>query len=128
MSDSHQPIDHKDDSPAYREQVWRAVSQRVNSDLTPLPADTLLDGTWNVELEMMGNRLPFAKYEFDDGSSVSVTLTVQEDGPTSLVPYHIPDEGRFSLDGEIYHAAMTTRDELVLFNGDQSLVLVATKP
>ncbi len=126
MSDRHIPIDHKDDSPEYRAQVWQAVSQRVGSELTPLPADTTLSGTWNVELEMMGTRIPFAKYEFKEGNAVAITPLTPDSSKTTEETYSVPNDGRMNVYGEVYHVANTASGELVLFNGDQSLVLVAT--
>ncbi|PQO28790.1 hypothetical protein [Blastopirellula marina] len=127
MSDDHQPIDAKDDSPEYRKQVWEAVSQRVESALMPLPTGSSLDGTWKFDLDMLGTRLPFATYAFGQGNSVVISQAMSaSDGPTSET-YRIPSDGRIELAGEVYHAATTTQGELVLFNGDQSLVLVATR-
>lgn len=127
MSEEHIPIDSKDDSAEYRAQVWDAVRQRIGTDLTPLKAAATFDGNWDVEFDMFGTRQPIARYEFGaDGSVTIVTLIGADQTPTSDT-YEVRGEGRMMVSGETYHAATTESGELVLFNGDQSLVMVATK-
>ena len=126
MSEEHLPIDSKDGSAEYRAHVWDAVRQRIGSDLTPLKEGATFDGTWDVEFDMFGTRRPMARYEFGtDGSVTIVTLMGADQTPQSET-YEVRAEGRMMVSGETYYAATTESGELVLFNGDQSLVMVAT--
>jgi hypothetical protein len=127
MSDEHMPIDSKDDSAEYRAQVWAAVRQRVGSHLTPLPRDATFDGTWDVEFDMFGSRQPMFRYDFKDRETVTIITFMGNDQSPHVDRYTVRGEGRLTLSGETYHAATTEDGKLVLFNGDQSLVLVATK-
>jgi hypothetical protein len=127
MSEDHRPIDAKDDTADYRAQVWDAVRQRVGSELVPLPSDIRFDGTWDIELDMFGSRQPMFRYEFHDGGFVMVVSLMGVDQSPQREQYSIRGEGRMEISGETYHAATTEDGRLVLFNGDQSLVLVGSK-
>jgi hypothetical protein len=127
MSKDHRPIDAKDDSADYRAQVWDAVRQRVGSELAPLPSDAKLSGTWDIDFEMFGSRQPMFRYEFHDDGSVTVVSLMGADQSPQTERHSVRGEGRVEISGETYHAATTEDGKLVLFNGDQSLVLVGTK-
>jgi len=127
LADEHVPVDHKDDSAEYRRQVWEAVSQRVGSPLTPLPTGTTFEGKWDVESETFGTRSPILHYEFVSASRMTVALVRGDDTTPREEFYEVGRGGRMSVAGETYHAATTDAGALVLFNGDSSLVLVATR-
>ena len=127
MDSEHIPVDHKDDSAEYRTDVWDAVQQRVGSTLTPLAPDTKFDGVWDVDFDMFGNRQPIFRYEFGPGSTVETVSLQGNDQTPQADSYDVIREGQMSMSGETYNAATTENGELVLFNGDSSLVLVATK-
>jgi hypothetical protein len=126
VSDKHHPIDAKDDTADYRAQVWDAVRQRIGSELTPLNRDAKFSGTWDVEFDMFGTRTPMFRYEFENDSSVTIMTLLSADQSPEREPYAVREAGRMAIGGETYHAATTGDGRLVLFNGDQSLVLVAT--
>jgi hypothetical protein len=127
MSEEHIPIDSKDDAADYRAQVWDAVRQRVGSTLTPLSQDATFDGSWDVEFDMFGSRHPMFRYDFKDQETVTISPLMGNDQSPQTDRYVVRGEGRMSIAGETYHAANTEDGRLVLFNGDQSLVLIATK-
>lgn len=127
MSEEHVPIDAKDDDADYRTQVWDAVRQRVGSALTPVPQDAKFDGTWDVEFDMFGSRQPMFQYEFKDRETITIVSLMGNDQSPQTDRYDVRGEGNISISGETYHAAHTEDGKLVLFNGDQSLVMIATK-
>lgn len=127
MSEMHIPIDHKDDTAEYRAAVWEGVAQRVEKDLTPLPAGTTFEGIWDVESEIFGTRQPIFRYEFGTGSGVEIFLLQGDQTKPEQTTYAVPGEGRLRMWGETFHAATTADGELVMFNGDSSLLLIATK-
>lgn len=127
MPEKHIPIDSKDDDADYRAQVWDAVQRRVGSRLTPLLQDATFEGTWDVEFDLFGSRHPMFRYEFQDRGTVTITTLMGNDQSPNTDRYAVRGEGRMSISGATYHAAKTQDDKLVLFNGDQSLVMIATK-
>lgn len=127
MNNEHIPVDHKDDTAEYRAQIWDIVQQRVGSKLTPLSPDATLEGTWDVDFEMFGNRQRMFRYEFSPDHSMKIVALQGNDRTPQTDSYSVRREGQLSMAGETYHAATTVRDELVLFNGDSSLLLIATK-
>lgn len=127
MSEMHIPIDHKDDTPEYRAAVWEGVAQRVGHELTPLAAGTVLAGIWDVEDETFGTRQPIFRYEFGTGSRVEIFLIQGDQNKPTNTTYAVPGEGRLTMWDETFHAATTPAGELVVFNGDSSLLLIATK-
>jgi len=126
MNKEHVPIDSKDDSTHYRQQVWSAVSQRVGSDLTPIASDATFSGTWEVAFDVFGTLQPAFVYTFR-GSTLEVTTLMSATPSTESSAYTVKGPGQLNVSGETMHAAMTNDKRLVLFNGDQSLVLVATR-
>jgi hypothetical protein len=127
MSEEHVPIDSKDGSADYRAQVWDAVRQRIGSNLTPLKAGATFDGTWDVEFDVFGTRQPMFRYEFGNNRSLTIVSLMGTDRTPQSDTYEVRGVGRMVVSGETYHAATTENGQLVLFNGDQSLVMVATK-
>ena len=127
MNAEHHPIDHKDDSAEYRAQVWEAVQQRVGSPLTPLEENTSFDGFWDVCAETFGARQPIFRLEFGEADAVLVVVIQGNDQTPQSETYAVKREGQLTLSGATYHAASSDADELVLFNGDSSLVLIGTK-
>lgn len=127
MDDVYEPVDHKDDSADYRTQVWDAVQQRVGSALTPLPADATFDGVWEVAFDAFGNRQAMFRYDFKPRATVEIVSLQSDDQTPQTDRYDVKREGQMSVSGETYHAAKTENGDLVLFNGDSSLVMIATK-
>ncbi|QDU40628.1 hypothetical protein Mal4_49860 [Maioricimonas rarisocia] len=127
MTEDFTPIDHKDDSADYRSQVWEIVEKRVGAPLTQLPSGTTFEGTWDVEFDMFGTRQPMFRYDFQEEGTVEVTTLQGAAQTQEQCRYSVARDGQMTLDGETFHAATTEQGELVLFNGDSSLVLVATK-
>lgn len=123
----HDPIDHKDDSAEYRQQVWNAVSLRVGGQLIPLEDTAKFEGHWDVVFDMFGSQVPAYTYRFIGDSELEMTVLLEGDEETTRETWRVPRPGSISLGGATYHAATTTDGRLVMFNGDQSLVLVATK-
>jgi hypothetical protein len=76
---------------------------------------------------MFGTRQPMFRYEFGTNRSVTIVTLMGTDQTPQSDTYEVRGEGRLVVSGETYHAATTENGELVLFNGDQSLVMVATK-
>lgn len=127
VDNQHIPVDHKDDSAEYRTQVWDAVEQRVGSTLTPLSSDAKFDGVWDVDFDIFGNRQPMFRYNFTSETTVEIVSLQGNDQTPQADKYGVKREGQMSMSGETYHAATTENNEVVLFNGDSSLVLIATK-
>jgi hypothetical protein len=127
VDNEHIPVDHKDDSAEYRTQVWDAVQQRVGSELTPISADAEFNGVWDVDFDMFGNRQPMFRYDFKSGTTVEIVSLHGNDQTPQTDKYNVNREGQMVMSGETYHAATTENGDLVLFNGDSSLVLIATK-
>lgn len=121
------PVDHKDDSAVYRTDVWDDVQERVGSALTPLAFNARFNGFWDVDLDVFGNRQPMFRYDFGPGSTVEIVSLQGNDQTPQADSYDVKREGQMSVSGETYHAATTEGGKLVLFNGDSSLVLIATK-
>ncbi|WP_417737232.1 hypothetical protein [Rosistilla oblonga] len=127
VDNEHTPVDHKDDSADYRTQVWDAVQQRVGSALTPVASDANFAGVWDVYFDMFGNRQPMFRYDFKSAATVEIVSLQGNDQTPQPDQYVVKREGQLSICGESYHAATTENGELVLFNGDSSLVLIAIK-
>lgn len=123
MPNQNIPIDSKNDSA----QVWDAVCQRVGCALTPISCDVTFDGTWHVMADMLGTRLLAFQYDFKDSVTVVVTSLFGIDESSQSARYEMPSDGRLSISGSTYHAAMTDDGRLVLFNDDQGLLLIAAK-
>lgn len=122
----HVPVDHKDDSPEYRDQVWQAVSMRVGAELIPLDAAAKFEGLWDVAFDLFGTPAPAYQYRFLGDSDLEVTVATGDEETVTRGSWRIPRPGSISAGGATYHAAMTPDGRLVMFNGDQSLVLVAS--
>ena len=127
MAKKHHPIDAKDDSADYRTLVWDAVRQRIGAELTPLSPGATFSGTWDIEFDMFGSRSPMFRYDFDNEGGVTIVSLMGADQSPERDRYAVRKAGRMELAGETYHAATTDDGRLVLFNGDQSLVLVGKK-
>jgi hypothetical protein len=127
MSDKHHPIDSKDDTSNYRAQVWNAVRQRIGAELTPLPCNATFNGTWDVEFDMFGSRMPMFRYDFHSDGHVMIVALMGADQSPEREQYTVREEGRMEIAGETYHAASTEDGRVIFFNGDQSLVLVGSK-
>lgn len=127
MAVDHVPIDAKDKSPAFRQQIWGSVESRIGSPLKPIASNTTFTGVWDVEAEMFGTRQPMFQYDFDEDGTMTITAVSGETQATEEDSYNVRDEGQMVISGETYHAATTEDDTLVLFNGDGSLVLIAKK-
>ncbi|MCR9197652.1 MAG: hypothetical protein NXI04_03315 [Planctomycetaceae bacterium] len=122
----HDPVDHKDDSAEYRQHVWNAVSLRVGAELTPLEDTAKFEGQWDVAFDMFGSQVPAYTYRFIGDSELEMTVLLEGSEDTTRETWRVPRNGSISLSGAAYHAATTTDGRLVMFNGDQSVVMVAT--
>lgn len=71
--------------------------------------------------------MPMFRYEFHDGGFMTVVTLIGADQSPRKDRYSVRGEGRMQVWGETYHAATTEDGRLILFNGDQSLLLVGTK-
>jgi RNA polymerase sigma-70 factor (ECF subfamily) len=113
--------------PEYRAAVWAGVAQRVGNELAPLPAGTAFTGVWDVESETFGTRQPIFRYEFGEGSTMNIFLLQGDPQRPEQTTYAVGGEGRLTMWDETYHAATTPDGQLVVFNGDSSLLLIATR-
>lgn len=123
----HNPIDHKDDSAEYRQQVWNAVSLRVGAELIPLEDTSKFDGDWDVAFDMFGSPVPAYRYRFIGDGELEMTVLLEGTNKTTHETWRIPRPGAISLGGATYHAATTADGRLIMFNGDQSVVMLATR-
>ncbi|WP_259636582.1 hypothetical protein [Stieleria sedimenti] len=120
------PIDHKDSDLDYRRQVWKAVAQRVGSELTPMGKGADLTGEWVVEFEMFGSRRPMTKYHFLGDNQLDVVRSENQAEIRDRTNFEVVSDGRVLTCEECFHGAMTEGGEFVLFNGDSSVVMVGT--
>lgn len=118
-------IDSKDSED--QAQVWAAVRLRVGSALTPLSSGATFDGIWDVSVDMEGTRLLAFQYDFKDRVTVAVTSLFGFDETTRSGQYAVTADSRVFIADSTYHAAHTDDGQLVLFNDDLSLLMVATK-
>jgi hypothetical protein len=123
-SEAHIPIDEKDDTAEYRQEIWQSVADQLQTKLVPVETDAELAGNWDFEIGWIrGKPLHRAEYRFD-GSTFRV---LRNQNLSGSYPYRIRTRGQISYWEETYHAAMTEDGRLAIFNGDASVITVGTR-
>ena len=110
-----EPVDHKDSSLNYREEVWTAVSEVLSSSLHSVQNADSLVGDWRLTYHSSKREVT---YRFSQDKSLSIGI----DGSESQVMFAVDKPGVVNVDGETYHCAFTTDGKLVIFNGDGSSI------
>lgn len=112
----------------HAEKEWRELEKRVGKPLTPVPAGTTFQGTWNVHPETYGSPQPMQQYDFRQDGDVKTIAIKDSDGKVKRDEYSVSIEGQLIMFGMIYDAATTERGELVLIDrGEPETILVATE-
>lgn len=122
--DHFSPIDHKDTDPEYRATVWQNVSSRLNTVLQPVLAAAQLTGSWTVIAARTDKQLYTEEFQ-DNG--VVVRVTRWPAGSQRKEYRYEVRKGVLEIDYEGFHCALSDKGDVIVFNGDGSIVLKYVK-
>jgi hypothetical protein len=139
--DEPAPIDHKDETGEYRDQVRAGVFSRVEAPGQPVASRDQVAGSWDVAFVGLGPApTPMFVYHLREDGKATIEVVAQA-GLTSVGEWRLNPDGTFSLltryppdpalgidepqtEDDRRHVAALPGGRLVMWNGDGSLTLL----